>query len=129
MLGKVLTFEIEWFDQESNSSAAICSRLATEASKVRSLICDRLALLAQVLSGATLAVILGLSLAWRLASLIIALQPLIIGCFYARGVLMKSMSKKVATAQNKSSDLASEAVVNHRTINSILITRQDHGTI
>lgn len=116
MLGKVLTFEIEWFDQESNSSAAICSRLATEASKVRSLICDRLALLAQVLSGATLAVILGLSLAWQLASLIIALQPLIIGCFYARGVLMKSMSKKVAKAQNKSSDLASEAVVNHRTI-------------
>ncbi|XP_077228538.1 putative multidrug resistance protein [Tasmannia lanceolata] len=116
MLAKVLTFEIGWFDQENNTSGSICSRLATEASMVRSLICDRLSLAAQVFSAATLALILGLALAWRLAIVIIALQPLIIGSFYARGVLMKSMSKKVLKAQNKSSELASEGVVNHKTI-------------
>ncbi|KAF8399821.1 hypothetical protein HHK36_015693 [Tetracentron sinense] len=116
MLAKIMTFEIEWFDQENNTSGALCSRLATQANMVRSLVCDRLSLLAQVFSGVILAVILGVVLAWRLAILIIAMQPLIIGSFYARAVLMKSMSKKVLRAQNKSSELASEAVGNHRTI-------------
>ncbi|GMP57809.1 hypothetical protein CsSME_00021730 [Camellia sinensis var. sinensis] len=116
MVSKIMTFEIEWFDQEDNTSGALCSRLATEANMVRSLVCDRLSLLAQVLSAAIVAVILGVSLTWRLALVIISLQPLIIGSFYTRGVLMKSMSKKVLKAQNKSSDLASEAIGNHKTI-------------
>ncbi|XXG62474.1 hypothetical protein AAC387_Pa05g0824 [Persea americana] len=116
MLAKVLTFEIEWFDQEDNTSGAICSRLSTEASVVRSLVCDRLSLLTQVLSAATIAVFLGVALAWRLAIVIIAMQPLIVGAFYTRGVMMKKMAKKILTAQNKSSEIASEGVVNHRTI-------------
>ncbi|XP_057484958.1 putative multidrug resistance protein [Actinidia eriantha] len=116
MVSKIMTFEIEWFDQETNTSGALCSRLASEANMMRSLICDRLSLLAQVLSAAILAIVLGLILAWRLALVIITLQPLIIGSFYTRGVLMKRMSKKVLKAQNKSGDLASEAIGNHRTI-------------
>ncbi|KAM7487233.1 hypothetical protein LguiB_024717 [Lonicera macranthoides] len=116
MLAKIMTFEVEWFEQESNTSGALCSRLAIEANMIKSLVSDRLLLFAQVLSAATVAVIMGVILAWRLAILIIVLQPLIIGSFYARGVLMKRMSKKVLKAQNKSSSLASEAVGNYRTI-------------
>uniref|UniRef100_A0A0E0CH23 Multidrug resistance protein n=1 Tax=Oryza meridionalis TaxID=40149 RepID=A0A0E0CH23_9ORYZ len=44
------------------------------------------------------------------------LQPLIIVCFYARRVLLKSMSKKSIHAQAESSKLAAEAVSNLRTI-------------
>ncbi|CBI16826.3 unnamed protein product, partial [Vitis vinifera] len=39
---------IGWFDQDENTSAAICARLATEANMVRSLIGDRISLLVQV---------------------------------------------------------------------------------
>ena len=46
----------------------------------------------------------------------IAIQPLLIGSFYLRTVLMKSMSQKARKAQNEGSQLASEAIVNHRTI-------------
>ncbi|PIA30334.1 hypothetical protein AQUCO_05600043v1 [Aquilegia coerulea] len=116
MLAKVLTFEIEWFDHENNSSGALCSRLSTEANLVRSLVCDRLSLFAQVFSAAIIAVALSMALAWRLAIVIISLQPIIIGSFYGRGVLMKTMSKKVLKAQTSSSKLASEAVRNHKTI-------------
>ncbi|KAM1187428.1 hypothetical protein ACFX2J_023354 [Malus domestica] len=35
MLSKVLTFEVGWFDQDENSSGAICSRLAKDANVVR----------------------------------------------------------------------------------------------
>ncbi|KAK1294630.1 putative multidrug resistance protein [Acorus calamus] len=116
VLKKLFTFEVGWFDQEDNNGGALCSRVATEVNILRSLVCDRLSLLAQIISAATLATILGFVLAWRLTIVILALQPLIIGSFYGRGVLMKKMSKKVLKAQNKSGELAAEAVINHRVI-------------
>ncbi|XP_058093734.1 ABC transporter B family member 15-like isoform X2 [Magnolia sinica] len=116
MLERVLTFEIGWFDRDENSSAAICARLAAEANVVRSLVGDRLSLLLQVTTTASLAFVLGLVVAWRVAIVMIAIQPLLIGCFYSRRVLMINMSTKARKAQNEGSQLASEAVVNHRTI-------------
>ncbi|KAF5193612.1 Abc transporter b family member [Thalictrum thalictroides] len=116
MLAKVLTFEIGWFDRDENTSAAICARLATEANMARSLIGDRMSLLVQVFVCASLSWTLGLLVTWRLGSVMIAMQPFIIGCFYSRSVFMKSMSAKARTAQNDGSQLACEAVVNHRTV-------------
>ncbi|KAG5521979.1 hypothetical protein RHGRI_034262 [Rhododendron griersonianum] len=43
-------------------------------------------------------------------------KPLVIGCFYAKNTLMKNMSEKAQKAQNKGSQLASEALLSHRTI-------------
>lgn len=37
MLSKILTFEVGWFDQDENSSGAICSRLAKDANVVSKL--------------------------------------------------------------------------------------------
>lgn len=122
---KILTFEIEWFDQEYNSSGALCSRLSTDGTMVRTLVADRLAFFTRSISA--LAVILGLGLAWKLALVGIALQPLIILAFYVKAVMMRSMSRKILTAQNKSSELASEAVGNHRIITAFY-TREGHGT-
>ncbi|XP_077228537.1 putative multidrug resistance protein [Tasmannia lanceolata] len=116
LLEKMLTFEIGWFDKDENSSAAICARLATEANTVRALVGDRLSLLLQVFTTASSSFILALVITWRLSIVMIAMQPLIIGSFYSRGVLMRNMSEKSKQAQNAGSQLASEAVVNHRTI-------------
>ncbi|KAJ8542935.1 hypothetical protein K7X08_005458 [Anisodus acutangulus] len=116
LLAKLMTFEIKWFDQDENTSAAICARLSTEANMVRSLVGDRMSLLAQAFFAATFAYTLGLFLTWKLALVMMAAQPLLIGSFYARTVLMKSMSVKAQKAQRDGSQLASEAVINHRTI-------------
>nr|XP_009765178.1 PREDICTED: putative multidrug resistance protein [Nicotiana sylvestris] len=116
LLDKLMTFEIGWFDQDENTSAAICARLSTEANMVRSLVGDRMSLLAQAFFAATFAYTLGLFLTWKLALVMMAAQPLLIGSFYARSVLMKSMSGKAQKAQREGSQLASEAVINHRTI-------------
>ncbi|KAK4286055.1 hypothetical protein QN277_002666 [Acacia crassicarpa] len=116
LLGKLLTFEIGWFDDAENTSAAICARLASEANMVRSFVGDRLSLLTQAIFGSIFAYALALVLTWRLSLVMIAVQPLIIGSFYSRSVLMKTMAKKARKAQNEGSQLASEAVRNHRTI-------------
>nr|XP_043634304.1 ABC transporter B family member 15-like [Erigeron canadensis] len=116
MLLKILAFEIGWFDQDENSSGAICSRLATDANVVRSLVGDRCSLLIQAFSAVTIAFTMGLVIAWRLAIVMIAVQPLIIICFYYRKILLKNMSEKAMKAQDESSKLAAEAVSNLRTV-------------
>ncbi|KAK9038353.1 hypothetical protein V6N11_023228 [Hibiscus sabdariffa] len=116
MLSKVLTFEVGWFDQDENSSGTVCARLAKDAIVVRSLVGDGVSLVLQTISGVGLACVMGLFIAWRLAIVMIVVQPLIIGCLYTRLVVLKSMSQKAIKAQQESSKLAAEAVSNHRTI-------------
>ncbi|XP_020683761.1 putative multidrug resistance protein isoform X1 [Dendrobium catenatum] len=118
MFSKILTFEVGWFDEEDNSTGAICSRLAKDASVVRSLVGDRISLIIQALSAVTVAFTLGLVIAWRFALLMIATQPLIIACFYARRVLLQNISNKSIKFQSDSSKLAAEAIGNLRTITS-----------
>lgn len=40
MLSKILTFEVGWFDQDENSTGAVCSRLAKDANVVRTCLYD-----------------------------------------------------------------------------------------
>ncbi|CAA3031650.1 ABC transporter B family member 15-like [Olea europaea subsp. europaea] len=115
-LQKVLTFEVGWFDLDENTSATVCARLSTEANIVRSLVGDRTSLLVQVFTTTALAFALALIVAWKVAIVMIAIQPLTIASFYSKGVLMKRMSENAQKAQSEGSQLASEAVVNHRTI-------------
>ena len=77
---------------------------------------DRMSLVTQTVSAVLTAYIMGLAIAWRLALVMIAVQPLDITCFYTRHVLLKRMSKKSTQAQSECSKLAAEAVSNLRTI-------------
>jgi ATP-binding cassette, subfamily B (MDR/TAP), member 1 len=121
MLMKILTFEIGWFDRVDNSSGAICSTLASDANvvritvfrfvnilgrgakkhsnivflQVRSLVGDRMALVIETVSVVLISSTLGLVIAWHLALVIIAVQPLVIIGIYTRRVLLKNMSKKL----------------------------------
>ncbi|KAG8656968.1 hypothetical protein MANES_03G027600v8 [Manihot esculenta] len=118
MLEKILTFETAWFDEDQNSTGALCSRLSNEASMVKSLVADRASLLIQTTSAVTIAMIMGLVVAWKLALVMIAVQPLTILCFYTRKVLLSSITANFVKAQNQSTQIATEAVYNHRIITS-----------
>ncbi|KAL8223203.1 hypothetical protein R6Q57_020602 [Mikania cordata] len=118
MLEKIFTFEPAWFDDEHNASSVLCSRLSNEASMVKSLVADRMSLLIQTASGVLIAMVMGLVVAWKLALVMIAVQPLTILCFYARKVLLSTMSANFIRYQNKSTQIAVEAVYNHRIVTS-----------
>jgi len=124
MFAKFLTFEIGWFDCDKNSTGSICSQLTRDSNNVRSLLGDRMSLVIQTVSAVVTTYLMGLVIAWRMALVMIALQPLTIVCFYARRVLLKSMSKKSKNAQHKCSKLASEAISNLRTITAF--SSQNH---
>lgn len=118
LLEKILTFEAAWFDEETNSSGALCSRLSNEALMVKTIVADRVSLLVQTTSAVSIAMILGLIVAWKLALVMIAVRPLTILCFYTRKVLLSSISSNFIKAQNKSTQIAVEAVYNHRIVTS-----------
>jgi len=124
MLAKILSFEVGWFDEKENSSAAVSARLATQATKVRSLVGDRMCLLVQAAANAALGFSLALAVSWRLAVVMMAIQPLIIASFYFKKVVMSAMSRKAKKAQVRGSQLAGEAVVNHRTITAFSSQRR-----
>ncbi|CAK9200561.1 unnamed protein product [Sphagnum troendelagicum] len=116
MLGNILTFEVGWFDEDQNSSSVVCSKLASEAGVVRSLVGERISLVVQTLAAISVACVLGLLVAWRLAIIMIASQPIIIVCFYVKKGFLKSVSAASCKAQEEASKVASEAVANHCTI-------------
>ncbi|XP_057538287.1 putative ABC transporter B family member 8 [Amaranthus tricolor] len=118
MLEKILSFETAWFDEEENSSGALCSRLSNEAAMVKSLVADRVSLLVQTMAAVTIAMIMGLITAWKLALVMIAVQPITILCFYTRKVLLSSITNNFVKAQNLSTQIAVEAVYNHRIVAS-----------
>ncbi|XP_058753860.1 ABC transporter B family member 15-like [Vicia villosa] len=118
MLSKILTFEVGWFDEDQNSTGAVCSRLAKEANVVRSLVGDRLSLTIQTISAVAVTFTMGLIITWRLSIVMIAVQPISIICFYIKCVLLNNMSSKAIKAQDESSKIAVEAVSNLRTITS-----------
>ncbi|KAI8560364.1 hypothetical protein RHMOL_Rhmol04G0250000 [Rhododendron molle] len=101
ILQKIITFEIGWFDEDENTGAALCALLANEAKMVRSLVSDQISLLVQVFTSAFISYTLALLITPRMASVMISIQPLIIGCFYAKNTLMKNMSEKARKAQNR----------------------------
>ncbi|XP_010915424.3 putative ABC transporter B family member 8 [Elaeis guineensis] len=118
VLEKILTFEAAWFDEESNSSGALCSRLSNEASLLKTLVADRISLLVQTASGVAISFSMGLIVAWKLALVMIAIQPATILCHYAKKIVLSSVSLDLAKAQHRSTQLAIEAVYNHRMVTS-----------
>lgn len=93
--------------------------LGKDANVMRSLVADRVSLLTEALSGVGIACILGLFIAWRLALVMIAMQPIIITCYYTRKVLLQNISKKSVSAQEQGCQVAAESVVNHKTITAL----------
>ncbi|KAK1427694.1 hypothetical protein QVD17_16387 [Tagetes erecta] len=117
IFAKIMSFEIEWFEEENNSTGALCSRLATDTILVRNLVADRLAFFAQTISASISAVVLSMLLSWKLALVAISLQLIIIVTFYLKSLITMS-------PENKCSEIASEAVNNHRIITAYHSNRQ-----
>ncbi|KAK1266092.1 putative ABC transporter B family member 8 [Acorus gramineus] len=118
MLEKILTFEPAWFDEDRNSSGSLCSRLGRDASMVKTLLVDRASLAVQAATGVLVAASLGLAVSWRLALVMIASQPMIVLCYYLKRISLARASADLARAQDRSTQIAVEAVYNHRIVAS-----------
>ena len=72
----MLRQEIGWFDEERNSSGALITRLADDASKVQGATGARLGLLIETSAGMLFSIIIAFVYSWVLTFLIAAVIPL-----------------------------------------------------
>ncbi|KAG0613585.1 hypothetical protein M758_6G113700 [Ceratodon purpureus] len=116
MLVNILRFEVGWYDRDENASGAICSRLGSDSNMVRALVGDRISLIVQTASAILVSFGVGLSLSWKLALVVMSIQPIIIISLYTKKILLTGFAKHTAKAQHEGAQVASEAVAQHRTV-------------
>ncbi|CAK9144507.1 unnamed protein product [Ilex paraguariensis] len=115
---KLVHMEISWFDKTENSIGAISARLSTDATSVRSLIGDTLALLVQNTATAIAGLIIGFQASWQLALIILAMLPLIGMNGYFHMKFLSGFSKDAKKLYEDASQVASDAVRSIRTVAS-----------
>lgn len=75
----MLQNEIGWFDLDENNTGSLTSTLATDATLVRSALADRLSTIVQNVALTVTAFVIAFTLSWRIAAVVIASLPLLIG--------------------------------------------------
>ncbi|KAF0900853.1 hypothetical protein E2562_035488 [Oryza meyeriana var. granulata] len=116
MLAAVLRNEIAWFDMEENASARIAARLALDAQNVRSAIGDRISVIVQNSALMLVACTAGFVLQWRLALVLLAVFPLVVGATVLQKMFLKGFSGDLERAHARATQIAGEAVANVRTV-------------
>ncbi|XP_026660634.2 ABC transporter B family member 11-like isoform X2 [Phoenix dactylifera] len=115
---RVVHQEISWFDEPSNSSGAIGARLSTDASTVRALVGDSLAVMVQNLSSAVTGFLIAMVANWRLALIVSILGPLVGLQGYVQMKLLEPSSADAKVMYEDASRVASDAVRSIRTVAS-----------
>ncbi|XP_031286062.1 ABC transporter B family member 9-like [Pistacia vera] len=115
---KVVHQEISWFDDPANSSGAIGARLSTDASTIRSIVGDALALIVQNMATITAALVIAFTANWILAFIILAVSPFMIieGALQAK--FMKGFGEDAKRMYEEASQVANDAVGSIRTVAS-----------
>lgn len=83
----MLRNEVGWFDKDENGVGLLMSKLAADATLVRSALADRLSTLVQNAALAVTAFVIAFALSWRIASVVIATFPLLIAASIAEVLL------------------------------------------
>lgn len=107
---------VTFFDHEANSSGALASRLADDASKVQGAVGTGLGLAIQSGMTGVIGFAIALVLGWKLTLVILAIMPLVV---IGGKLQMKAMISHTAGAKEefeKAGSIASEAIAGVRTV-------------
>ncbi|KAH8803203.1 P-loop containing nucleoside triphosphate hydrolase protein [Xylogone sp. PMI_703] len=115
----LLRQDIEFFDREENTSGALTSFLSTETTHVAGLSGVTLGTILNVLTTLIVAIVLSISLAWKLALVCISTIPVLLACGFLRFWLLARFQQRAKKAYEKSASFACEATSAIRTVASL----------
>ncbi|PNT72645.1 hypothetical protein BRADI_2g47347v3 [Brachypodium distachyon] len=110
--------EVAWFDNPSNSSGALGTRLSVDALNVRRLVGDNLAIIVQSIATLITGFAIAFSADWRLALVITCVIPLVGAQGYAQVKFLKGFSEEAKEMYEDASQVATDAVGSIRTVAS-----------
>ncbi|WJX22543.1 ATP-binding cassette sub- B member 9 [Trifolium repens] len=115
---KIVHQEIRWFDDPANSSGAVGARLSTDASTVKSLVGDTLALIVQNISTITAGLVIAFTANWILAFIVLAVSPMVLMQGMVQMKFLKGFSADAKVMYEEASQVANDAVSSIRTVAS-----------
>lgn len=124
MFSAILSNEIGWFDLEENNVGSLTSKLAGDATLVRTALVDRLSTIVQNTALITAAFAVAFKLSWRIAAVTIVMFPLIIGASVAEQLFLKGFGGDYTSAYYQANSLAREAISNIRTVAAFGVEEQ-----
>ncbi|XP_023768908.1 ABC transporter B family member 13 [Lactuca sativa] len=116
MFSAILSNEIGWFDFDENSTGSLLSKLAADATLVRSALADRLSTIVQNIALTLTAFVISFILSWRIALVVISTFPLLIAASLTEQLFLKGFGGDYTTAYSRATSVAREAMTNIRTV-------------
>ncbi|PIA30043.1 hypothetical protein AQUCO_05700032v1 [Aquilegia coerulea] len=116
--GNIIYQEMSWFDDPAHSSDAIYVRLFVDATSVKSLVDDYLALIVQTIATVIAALIIAFKANWILAFMGLILLPLVGVQGYVQMKFSKGFSVESKEMYEEASQVANDAVSSIRTVSS-----------
>ncbi|KAF8672015.1 hypothetical protein HU200_049793 [Digitaria exilis] len=116
MFSAILRNEIGWFDDTSNTSSMLSSRLEADATLVRTIVVDRSTILLQNVGMIVTSLVIAFILNWRITLVVLATYPLMVSGHISEKMFMKGYGGNLSKSYLKANMLAAEAVSNIRTV-------------
>ncbi|CAF3881045.1 unnamed protein product [Rotaria sordida] len=120
----ILRQEIAYFDQENHSTGALCTRLATEASAVKSASGVRFGLIFQHIFGMIVGILIGFVYSWQLTLLMLVFLPFILFGGILEIRLTTYFASKDKQILENAGKVAIETIQNIRTV--IQLTKETY---
>ncbi|KGN60047.1 ABC transporter B family member 13 isoform X1 [Cucumis sativus] len=116
LFSAILSNEVGWFDFDENNTGALTSILASNATLVRSALADRISTIVQNVALTVSAFVIAFIFSWRLAAVVVASLPLLIGASITEQLFLKGFGGDYGQAYNRATAVAHEAIANIRTV-------------
>lgn len=111
--------DVAWFDEERNATGILSTKLSNDAPQIRGMTGERIGMVFQLLSTMVIGLVIALVSCWQLALVVLACVPAVAVAGALQLKLITGFNAKSKQAYEASGQVATEAIMNMRTVLSL----------